>query len=112
MQHHFDSVPEDILAGIGPSIHLHAYEVGQEVIQAVRESFDNHRELLKTSLEEGKAYFDLWEANKSLLLAAGVPEDQIEVMGFCSFSHEELFYSARRDGVDTGRMVSGLMLQK
>ncbi len=112
MQLHFDSAPEDLVAGIGPSIHLHAYEVGQEVIQAVRESFDNHRQLLKPAVEEGKAYFDLWEANKSLLLAAGVPEEQIEVMGFCSYSHKELFYSARRDGADTGRMVSGLMLQK
>lgn len=112
MQLYFDSAPEDIVAGIGPSIHLHAYEVGEEVIQAVRENFDNHRQLLKPSVEEGKAYFDLWEANKSLLIAAGVPDEQIEIMGFCSFSHEQLFYSARRDGVDTGRMVSGLMLQK
>ncbi|WP_159517523.1 peptidoglycan editing factor PgeF [Sunxiuqinia indica] len=112
MQLYFDSAPEDILAGIGPSIHLHAYEVGEDVIQAVRESLDNHRQLLKPSIEEGKAYFDLWGANKSLLLAAGVLDENIEIMGFCSFSHEQLFYSARRDGTDTGRMVSGLMLQK
>lgn len=112
MQLHFDSMPEDLVVGIGPSIHLHAYEVGDEVIQAVRESFDNHRELLKPSVVEGKAYFDLWEANKSLLISAGVPDEQIEVLGFCSYSHEELFYSARRDGINTGRMVSGLMLQK
>jgi hypothetical protein len=112
MQLYFDSMPEDLIAGIGPSIHLHAYEVGNEVIQAVRERFDNHRQLLKPSVEEGKAYFDLWEANKGLLITTGVPEEQIEVMGFCSYSHEQLFYSARRDGADTGRMVSGLMLQK
>ena len=110
MQRNFDSIPEDLLVGIGPSIHLHAYEVGKEVINPVREKFANYRQLLKFSTNSDKAYFDLWEANKTLLLATGVPEENIEILGFCSYSHEALFFSARRDGQDTGRMVSGIML--
>ncbi|MGQ7868006.1 peptidoglycan editing factor PgeF [Sunxiuqinia sp. sy24] len=112
MQRHFNTMSEDLIAGIGPSIHLHAYEVGEDVIRAVRERLPNYRKLLKPSTSKGKAYFDLWEANKSLLMTAGVPEEQIELMGFCSFSHQSLFYSARRDGTDTGRMISGIMLAK
>lgn len=111
MQRHFDTDPEDVIAGIGPSIHMHVYEVGEDVIHAVRDGFDNYRDLLKPSMKEGKAYFDLWKANKSLLVDAGIPNEQIEIMGFCSYSHEALFFSARRDGANTGRMVSGMMLQ-
>lgn len=106
----FGCNPMDIQAGIGPSIHMHAYEVGPEVIQAVKENFNNTGALLKPSLNEGKAYLDLWEANKTNLMEAGLSEENIEVMGLCSFEHHDLFYSARRDGIQTGRMVSGIRL--
>jgi YfiH family protein len=106
----FDCQPSDIVAGIGPSIHMHAYEVGPEVVEAVQANFSNSPTLLKPSLTEGKAFFDLWEANKTILVESGIPEENIEVMGLCSFEHVDLFYSARRDGIDTGRMVSGIRL--
>lgn len=106
----FDCQPSDIVAGIGPSIHMHAYEVGEEVVEAVQANFGNSPALLKPSLNEGKAFFDLWEANKTILLESGIPEENIEVMGLCSFEHTDLFFSARRDGIDTGRMVSGIRL--
>jgi YfiH family protein len=102
--------PQDIVAGIGPSIHMHAYEVGSEVVEAVKANFNNSAVLLKPSLNAGHAYFDLWEANKSILIEAGVQEENIEIMGLCSFEHADLFYSARRDGIDTGRMVSAIQL--
>jgi YfiH family protein len=106
----FDCNPDDIVAGIGPSIYMHAYEVGPDVINTVRSAFPNLDYLLKPSLKPGHAYFDLWEANKMILMEAGVPEENIEVMGLCTFEHPELFYSARRDGADTGRMVSAIKL--
>jgi YfiH family protein len=106
----FGCNPQDIQAGVGPSIHMHAYEVGPEVVKAVRDNFQNTGALLKPSLNEGKAYLDLWEANKVILTEAGLLEENIEVMGLCSFEHHDLFYSARRDGIHTGRMVSGIRL--
>ena len=106
----FGCLPSDIVAGIGPSIHIHAYEVGPEVVTAVQSNFSNYPALLKPSLAEGKAFFDLWEANKTVLVESGIPEENIEVMGLCTFEHADLFYSARRDGIDTGRIVSGIRL--
>lgn len=106
----YDSNPDDIIAGIGPSIHMHAYEVGPEVVEAVEVSFSNSPVLLKPSLNAGHAYFDLWEANKTVLMESGIQEENIELMGLCSFEHADLFYSARRDGAETGRMVSGIRL--
>ncbi|HAH24729.1 MAG TPA: peptidoglycan editing factor PgeF [Prolixibacteraceae bacterium] len=106
----FGCDPVHIIAGIGPSIHMHAYEVGPEVVEAVEANFRNSSALLKPSLTEGKAYFDLWEANQTVLKESGLAEENIEVMGLCSFEQADLFYSARRDGVETGRMVSGIRL--
>ncbi len=111
MQLHFDCDPENMLAGIGPSIHHHVYEVGQDVIVPVRENFTNYRQLLSPSPHEGKAFLDLWAANKSLMTDSGMKEGNIELMGLCSWCHDPLFYSARRDGTDTGRMATGIMLK-
>lgn len=110
MTESFGCNPANIIAGIGPSIHMHAYEVGREVVEAVEANFSNSSTLLKPSLNEGKAYFDLWEANQSVLIESGLAEENIEVMGLCSFEQAGLFYSARREGVETGRMVSGIRL--
>jgi hypothetical protein len=109
MQANFNTNPSDILIGIGPSISQDNYEVGADVIAQVKGQFVNHSDLLKTS-KQGKAKLDLWEANKTLALKADVLESQIEIMGLCSYQEQSLFYSARRDGADTGRMVSGIML--
>jgi len=110
MVEEFGCQPENILAGIGPSIHMHAYEVGPEVVDTVKSNFSNSSALLKPSINKDRAYFDLWEANQTVLIESGIPEQNIEVMGLCSFEHSDLFYSARRDGADTGRMVSGIRL--
>jgi YfiH family protein len=110
MTENFGCKPEDIVAGIGPSIHMHAYEVGPEVVDAIRNNFANPEPMLKPSLKKDRAYFDLWEANKTILIDSGVSEENVEVMGLCSFEHADLFYSARRDGADTGRMVSAIKL--
>ena len=110
MTEKYGSNPADLVAGIGPSIHMHAYEVGPEVVLAVEAAFSNSPALLKPSLNAGRAYFDLWEANKTVLIESGLPEENIEIMGLCSFEHADLFYSARRDGADTGRMVSAIRL--
>lgn len=101
---------KNIVAAIGPSISPEIYEVGNEVVAAARKSIPN----VALSLHKngtGKFHFNLWEANRQLLLKNGVPAQNIEVLGACSFSETEKYYSARRDGIDTGRMVSGIMLK-
>jgi YfiH family protein len=110
MTESFGCNPSDIIAGIGPSIHMHAYEVGPEVVAAVETAFPNSPALLKPSMNKGHAYFDLWEANQSILKEVGIQEENIEVIVLCSFEHIDLFYSARREGSETGRMVSGIKL--
>ena len=105
----YDSSPEDIIAVIGPSISGEVYEVGEEVVHAVKTNFQNTSSLLEKH-NGNKCHFNLWEANRRILLKHKLSSDNVEVTGDCSFLKEEYYFSARRDGIDTGRIVTGIML--
>ena len=110
MQNEFGTNPKDIVAGIGPSIGPEVYEVGPEVAEVFQEQFEvNH---IVTAIENSDKYLlNLWEVNKQILIKSGIPENKIEVAEMCTYSNSELFYSARRDGVKTGRLATGIMLK-
>ncbi len=111
MEKEFDCNPAKIRAAIGPSIGPEVYEVGPEVVEAARKAVPDAEKTLSRNVS-GKYHFNLWEANKLLLIEAGVSENRIEVLEHCSFSDKDKYYSARREGVNTGRMVSGIMLRE
>lgn len=100
MKRAFGSDPVDILAGIGPSIAAHHYEVGPEVIEAVRASFGDEAEKHLHNMD-GNFQFDLWSANQALLEDAGVR--QIEISGLCSACDADDWYSHRAQAGTTGR---------
>jgi hypothetical protein len=109
MKSQYNCLPQNILSAIGPSISPDVYEVGNEVVSAVKKSIPNaEKTLIKNS--SGKFHFNLWEANRQILLANHVIPDNIEVLGECSFSQTNKYFSARKEGIETGRMVSGIML--
>jgi polyphenol oxidase len=111
MKTSYGSSPENILALIGASIGPGVYEVGDEVVTEARKNIPNvEKTLHKNSLN--KFHFNLWEANHQLLLQCGLHLDNIEISGECSFTFNEKYFSARREGIHTGRMVSGIMLKK
>ena len=99
----------DIIACIGPGISLESFEVGDEVYQAFEEAgFD----MSLIARKYAKWHIDLWEANRLQLLGLGVKEVHIEVAGICTYRAYESFFSARRMGIRSGRILSGIMLHK
>ena len=58
-----------------------------------------------------KWHIDLWECNKRQLTEVGVPETGIHVAGICTYIHHDDFFSARRLGINSGRIFSGIMLR-
>ena len=106
MAKEFGSEPCDLFAGIGPSISPEVYEVGEEVWK----QFDPEFYLPTNTAKADKRLLDLWSANYHQLVIAGVPEDQVEVAKICTWSDPIHFFSARRDGLKTGRMATGIML--
>ena len=84
--------PADVRAAIGPSIGVDHYEVGAEVVAAVDEAFGTTDGVIQRDAA-GRTYFDLWAANRRLLVAAGVPDCQIETAGLCTATRTDEFYS-------------------
>lgn len=101
--------PAKILAAIGPSISPAVYEVGSEVTEAVRLSIPNSEHVIHKK-QNGKNHVDLWAANREVLVESGLKHENIEIAEECSFTDNNRFFSARKEGADTGRMVSGMML--
>jgi YfiH family protein len=92
--------PGEMIAAIAPSIGPCCYEVGEDVMQAVRGAFAPADGLLLPAADPTKAYFNLAAANERWLVAAGV--GQIEVAGICTACRTDEFFSYRREHGKTG----------
>lgn len=101
MQDSYSCTPLDIQVGIGPAIGPECYQVGEEVVEAVRDAFGVVDDLIQRNPADGTAYFNLWEANRRDLQNAGV--EQIEVAEICTASNLQEFYSHRAEKGRTGR---------
>jgi polyphenol oxidase len=73
----------------------------------------DYSKLIRSSSQNqpGVSEIDLWEANKLILLEAGLLDDNIEVAGICTYDHSDVFYSHRKD-VKCGRFAAGIVLRK
>ena len=100
MQEHYGSRPEDIHAAIGPAIGPDHYEVGDDVINAVHESFGADAEKLLPRVGE-RHHFDIWSANHLQLEQAGVR--YIESSNICTACYPEDWFSHRGEKGKTGR---------
>ncbi len=106
----YGSRAADIQAGIGPSIGPERYQVGEEVVEAVRDQFGATDGLIRRDLADGTAYLDLWAANRLDLERAGVGGNQIEVAGICTAERTDEFFSHRAEKGHTGRFGAVLSL--
>ncbi len=105
--------PQNILAGIGPSIGVCCFQIDEPVI----EEFDNNISFAKEYIFDDKDYkghykADLWGINKRLIIESGVPEKNIEVTDMCTMCNENLFFSHRRMGKNRGSMAAYLSLKE
>lgn len=107
MGNQYGSQGKDLIACIGPSISLEAFEVGDEVYQAFCEAGFDMNQIAR---KEAKWHIDLWEANRQQLLAYGVKPEHIEISGICTYHNNDDFFSARRQGIRSGRILSGILL--
>ncbi len=104
MEREFGCEAAGLRAGIGPGAGPCCYEVRADVYAAAAELPARDRVFHHRS---GRLFFDLWEANRQQLMAAGVPESQIESAGVCTMCSQDVFYSYRREGPGCGHF--GLM---
>jgi hypothetical protein len=108
MMESFGSDPADLIAGIGPCIGPCCYEVGEPLISAVLDAFEDGESLLIKQANGERPHYDLPEANRRNLQRAGV--FSIEQSGYCTACHTDLFFSHRAEKGKTGRFGTILIL--
>lgn len=102
MQEKFNTRPQDLYIGFGSAIRSCCYEVAREFSSFFPDGLterNNHY------------YLDLVEVNKKQILASGAKEENIFDSGLCTSCRNEEFFSYRKEGSATGRMMSVIMLK-
>lgn len=122
----YGTQPADVQCAIGPSIGPGAFEVGQEVYDAFNDAGFPMNDIafqapqmnlspLQASIgnqQPMKWHIDLWRANVWQLTQAGIPYTAIHVSGICTYTHYSRFFSARRLGINSGRLFTGILKQR
>ena len=98
--------PSRLVAAIGPCIGACCFEVGRDVGARIARATVPQ----VVVREDGdKAYVDLRLGVRAQLRAAGLADDAIEDVGGCTRCDRERFYSFRRDGERSGRLVGAIV---
>ena len=94
----FNSNTTNLLAAIGPGVLQRNYQVDTLVAKHFSDTY---------LIKDGPGHFklDIRQAIYNQLLDGGVQTGNIEIIPVCSFEEKGLFYSYRRDGQKSGRMM-------
>ncbi len=142
MMRQFNSRPRNLFAAVGPSIGVCCYEVGEEVAEHFRGGFAGGEHFLVTGETDEEAagpeqkrapypppflsntppghgpdpaprpHLDLIAAARYQLRRAGLLSSRIAVAGLCTASRADLFFSHRKEGSHTGRMMSVIGIRR
>jgi YfiH family protein len=136
MKQRFLSRDGDLWAAIGPGIRACCYIVGKEVADEFTSQFLYADELLASHKEvslvekkfpllfgsrvrgvasignEQRTRLDLVRANLHQLVESGVAPENIYADAPCTSCHPKMFFSYRRDGSRTGRMMAVIGIRK
>ena len=101
----YGSEPKDMKSQICPGISLDSFEVGDEVYEAFAAAgFD----MSLISQRKEKWHINLPECNRLQLIEAGIPSENIDTANICTMKQSETFFSARRLGIQSGRIFTGI----
>jgi len=113
MRETYGTRPEDIYSAIGPSICQECYEVSEDVIEEFKKSFQKKDwESLFYKKDNGKYQLDLWEANRIIMIEAGIQESHISMPGICTCHNAEFLFSHRASKGKRGNLAAFLGIRK
>lgn len=104
----FGTRPQALHAVIGPGISMKNFEVGDEVYEAFASAgFD----MEPISERREKWHIDLPACNRLQLETAGIAPDHIVHADICTYDHTNDWFSARRQGTESGRIYTGILVR-
>ncbi len=96
--------PQNIIAGIGPSIGLCCFEVDLPVYRIFADMEETDGRCFSFG-KQNKYHVDLWEINRRILLSAGLDNSNITVTDLCTRCHPDIFWSHRAAGSARGSLA-------
>ncbi len=108
----YDCNTANITAAIGPAISRCCYEVDYSCAKEFMSLEDVDTEKIITPKEKGKYMLDLLEANRQLLIGAGVLNDNIIVSDVCTRCNNQLLWSHRATNGHRGTMAAMMSINK
>ena len=116
MTEEYGTNPSDLITAIGPSICQDCYEVSEDVALEFEKEFFKSKNLgeksdLMYKKPDGKYQLNLWEANKIVLLDAGVKEENIALPQVCTCCNPTVFFSHRASNGKRGNLGAFLGLR-
>lgn len=108
MQMAYHTRPEVLQAVIGPGISLENFEVGDEVYEEFAAASYPMDQIAR---RYEKWHIDLWECCRLQLEDVGLKSENIQTSGICTYDHSDDYFSARKLGTDSGRILTGIVLR-
>jgi len=99
--------PNDLLVHFGPAISQAAFEVGEEVYQQFIDKDLKLQQAFKS--KDDKYQLDIYQAARIILNGLGV----VSISGGdeCAYTQKDKYFSYRRDGAKSGRMINLIYLK-
>lgn len=119
----YQTDPTKLKAVIGPGISLDNFEVGDEVYAAFEQAAFDMSTIAEERIKRtpnaddpAKAFERKWHinlplANIQMLTHNGVDEANIINTGICTFDNADNYFSARRLGIESGRIYTGIIIR-
>ena len=111
MKREFGSAASDLICAVGPAISTEIYEVGDELKTQFAEAGFPIENIFIDRADWTKSHLDLKAAVKFELLNNGIAEQNIEISDICTYQHSTKYFSARKLGINSGRIFSGIILK-
>ncbi|WP_233531906.1 peptidoglycan editing factor PgeF [Paenibacillus alkalitolerans] len=108
----FGSDPSRMAAAVGPSIGSCCYEVDDYVIDQVKAAGEISGDVFVPASVPGKYMLNLSKYNAKKIAKAGILANRIEITGYCTSCHTDLFFSHRKEGGKTGRMAAWIAIRE
>ena len=113
MKKEFQSDPSTLYAAIGPSICQDCYEVSEDVILEFQKVFDlKYQNRLYYKKPNGKYQLNLWEANRIILMEAGIPKEHISMPNLCTCCNPDFLFSHRASHGKRGNLGAFLGIRR
>ncbi|MBQ9230001.1 MAG: peptidoglycan editing factor PgeF [Prevotella sp.] len=102
----YGSDPSQMKTVVGPGISLESFEVGEEVYQQFADAGFDMRLIAR---KYAKWHIDLPACNRLQLAEAGITD--VYMSGICTYQQYHDYFSARRLGINSGRIFTGVMIR-